>query len=77
MKNNDSNIYDAKKSVKAHIKFFQALLRHLNGADEILKGRAMWASWCLHQYINTHFIPDIERTMRENKDRQDGQINEN
>ncbi len=64
----NQNVYEAKQSVKAHIKFFEALLSHLNGNDEVLKARAMWASWCLHRYINDRFIPDIEKAMRENKD---------
>ncbi len=66
MNKDDTNLYEAKQSVKAHIKFFEALLKHLNGSDQILKGRAMWASWCLHRYINDGLIPDIEKGMREN-----------
>lgn len=63
----DQNVYEAKQSVKAHIKFFEALLKHLNGSDPVLKGRAMWASWCLHRYINDGLISDIEKAIRENK----------
>ena len=66
MNKENKNVYEAKQSVKAHIKFFEALLKHLNGNDEVLKGRAMWASWCLHRYINDSFIPDIEKSMLEN-----------
>lgn len=65
MNKDDSNLYEAKQSVKAHIKFFEALLKHLNGSDQVLKGRAMWASWVLHRYINDGLIPDMEKAMRE------------
>ena len=61
----NKNVYEAKQSVKAHIKFFEALLKHLNGNDKVLKGRAMWASWCLHRYINDGLVPDMENAMRE------------
>lgn len=63
----NNNVYEAKLSVKAHIKFFEALLKHLNGNDEALKARAMWASWVLHRYINDSFVPDIEKAMRDNR----------
>lgn len=60
------NICEAKKSIRSHIKFFEALMKHLNGNDDVLKSRAMWASWVLHRYINDGFIRDIEKAMREN-----------
>lgn len=62
----DENVYEAKQSVKAHIKFFESLLGHLNGKDHVLKGRAMWAAWCLHRYINDGLVFDIEKAMRDN-----------
>ncbi len=61
----DKNVQEAKQSLKSHIKFFEALLNHIKGGDEVLKGRAMWATWCLHRYINDGLINDIERAMRE------------
>lgn len=66
MSKEDANVYEAKKSLKAHIKFLEALLAHLNCNDPILKGRAMWASWCLHRYFNDGLVPDIEKAMKEN-----------
>lgn len=63
----ESNLYEAKRSLKAHIKFFESLIKHLNGHDKILKGRAMWASWCIHRYLNDGLIDDIEKLMMEAK----------
>lgn len=60
------NVLEAKKSVKAHISFFEALLKHLNGTDKVLRGRAVWASWCLHRYINDKMIGDIQDAMDNN-----------
>lgn len=65
MNREDNSVIEAKKSLKAHIKFFEALLKHLNGNDTILKGRAMWATWCLHRYLNDGLLVDIEKAMKE------------
>lgn len=65
MSEENKNVYEAKNSLKAHIKFFEALLKHVNGNDEVLKSRAMWATWCLHRYINDGLMVDIEMAMRE------------
>ena len=59
------NVYDAKKCLKAHIKFFESLLSHISGTDEVLKGRAMWASWCLNNYMNEQLAKDIEGAMKQ------------
>jgi hypothetical protein len=61
----NKNVYEAKPSLKAHIKLFESLLKHLNGNDESLKARAMWVTWCLPQYINDKLMLDIERAMIE------------
>jgi hypothetical protein len=61
----DKNVFEAKQSLKAHIKFFEALVKHINGNDNVLKNRAMWATWCLHRYINDGLMVDIETAMRE------------
>lgn len=61
------NILEAKRSVKAHIQFFETLLKHLNGTDKVLRARATWAAWCLHRYMNDHFINDIEKAMEQNR----------
>lgn len=60
----DDNVKDAKDSLKSHIKFFESLLKHLNGTDELMKGRAMWTAWCLHRYINDRLIGEIEKAMQ-------------
>ena len=65
MSEENKNVYEAKQSLKAHIKFFEALLKHVNGTDEVLKARAMWATWCLHRYINDGLMVDIEKAMKE------------
>lgn len=61
----DKNVYEAKQSLKSHIKFFEALLNHIKGNDPVLKGRAMWATWCLHRYINDGLVKDIEMAMQQ------------
>lgn len=61
----NKNIHEAKQSLKAHIKFFEALLGHIKGNDQVLQARAMWATWCLHRYINDGLIADIERAMQQ------------
>ncbi len=66
----DQSVIEAKKSIKHHIKFFESLLKHLNGDDLILKGRSMWAAWCLHRYINDGLITDMEKAMKENSNKE-------
>jgi hypothetical protein len=44
----------------------QTLVKHLNGPDKLLRGRAMWASWCLHRYFNNQFIKDIQNAIEQN-----------
>lgn len=64
MKEND-NVREAKKSLKSHIKFLESLLNHVRFGDELMRGRAMWASWCIHRYLNDGLITDIEKAMKE------------
>lgn len=59
------NITEAKKSLKHHIKFFDSLLLHIRRGEEPHLSRAMWATWCLHRYINDGLIKDIEKAMQE------------
>jgi hypothetical protein len=59
-------VLEAKKSVKAHISFFESILAHLKGHDKVLRTRAVWAAWCLHRYINDHLINDINHVMAAN-----------
>ncbi len=68
------NILEAKRSVKAHIAFFEALLKHLKGTDKVLRARAVWASWCLHRYINDKMIGDIQDAMEKNAPKEDANV---
>lgn len=61
-----NTVLEAKKSVKAHIQFFESLLKHLNGTDKALRSRAVWAAWCLHRYINDRLINEIQMVMEQN-----------
>lgn len=67
MNKDEQNVYEAKQSLKYHIKFFEALLKHLNGNDPVQKARAMWTSWCLHRYMNDGLMSDIEQAIKDNK----------
>lgn len=60
----NENIKEAKNSLKAHIKFFQALLSHIRSEQEPFMSRAMWATWCLHRYINDKLMTDIEEAIK-------------
>ena len=62
------NITEAKKSLKHNVKFFQSLLAHIKKGEEPFMSRSMWATWCLHRYINDQLVHDIEKAMRENKE---------
>lgn len=57
-------VLEAKKSLKCHINFFEQLLKHLKGTDKVLRNRAVWATWCLHRYINDHLIGDINEAVK-------------
>ena len=61
----NENITEAKKSLKYHIKFFESLLAHIRKGEEPQLSRAMWATYCLHRYINDGLINDIEKAMKE------------
>lgn len=63
MMKEEDNVVQAKKSLKSHIKFLESLLSHINGSDIEMKGRAMWATWCIHRYLNDGLIKDIEASM--------------
>lgn len=63
MKEDYKNVLEAKRSLKDHITFMETLLKHLNGTDKVLRGRAVWASWCLHRYFHEKLIKDIKDAM--------------
>lgn len=60
------NITEAKESIKYHIKFFESLLDNIRRGKEPHMGHAMWATWCLHRYIEDRLIEDIEKAIKEN-----------
>jgi hypothetical protein len=62
-----SNEQDAKMALNSHIKFLESLKRHINSKDEVMKGRAMWASWCVHRYFNEGLIKDIQEAICNDK----------
>jgi hypothetical protein len=61
-----NTILEAKRSIKAHISFFEELLKHLNGPNKALRSRAVWATWCLHRYINDKLIGEIQTAIEQN-----------
>lgn len=67
MKKEYENILEAKRSIKAHIQFFESLLNHLNGTDKALRGRACFASYCLHRYMNDQFMNDLQNAIEKSK----------
>jgi hypothetical protein len=58
------NITEAKKSLKHHIKFFESLKEHIRRGQEPMLSRSMWATWCLHRYIQDRLVGDIEEAMK-------------
>lgn len=62
------NIKEAKKSLKHHIKFFESLLTHIRRGEEPMLSRSIWATWCLHRYIQDRLIGDIEHAMKEHSE---------
>jgi len=67
MKEDDNNVYEAKKALKAHIKFFESCLKHLNSNNEQFKCKSMWVAWALHRYLNDGLIADIEKAMLDSR----------
>lgn len=59
-------VLEAKKSTKAHIAFFESLLKHLNGTDKTLRARAVYAAWCLHRYINDRLMSELQAVIEAN-----------
>lgn len=54
-------IKEAKKSVKFHLTFLEALLVHLKQKKEPALSHAVITSWCLHEYIHTKLKDDIKK----------------
>lgn len=68
------NVLEAKRSVKAHIEFLESLLKHLNGTDKLLRGRACWAAWCIHRYFNDRLIGDIQNAIEVNSPKEGANV---
>jgi hypothetical protein len=60
------NITEAKMSLKHHVKFFESLLKHIRKGEEPMLSRSMWATWCLHRYIEDRLMDDIKKVIYEN-----------
>lgn len=60
----------AGKTMRSHIKFIESLITHIRGNDEVMKARAMWASWCIHRYMNEGLIKDIEDEMTKKREKE-------
>jgi hypothetical protein len=58
------NIQEAKKSLKAHIKFLKSLNDHIAKAEEPFLSRSMFAAWCIDKYLNEQLKNDIEEAMK-------------
>lgn len=61
-------IKDAKKSLRAHIKFLNSLKDHIIKAKEPFLSRSMFAAYCIDKYMNEHLKNDIEKCMELNKE---------
>lgn len=55
--------YEAKQSLKDHIRFIQSLIKHLTGKDETSKAKAVWTAYCLHNYLENGLISDVEKAI--------------
>jgi hypothetical protein len=68
------NVLEAKRSIKHHIEFLEILLKHLNGTDKLLRGRACWAAWCLHRYFNDQLMNDIQNAIEVNSPKEGANV---
>lgn len=60
-----NNILEAKRSLKAHIKFMQTLVDNLNGPNKLARGKAMFAAWVIHRFFNERFMNELEQAVKE------------
>lgn len=65
------NVLEAKRSLKHNINFLETMLKHLNGTDKIFRARAVWASWCIHRYINDRLMIDVQEALLKNMPQKD------
>jgi hypothetical protein len=72
-------VLEAKRSVKAHIAFFESILEHLKGPNKQMREHGVYAAWALHRYINDRLmdeIKQIKQMMMENAQKQPNCQNE-
>jgi len=62
------NILEAKKSIKYQIKFLESLLDSLKDPSKVIRNRALFATYCIHRYLNDKFVLDVEEAMKEAED---------
>lgn len=63
---NEQAIIEAKRSLKADIKFLESLLNHIKRGEEPMLSRAGWTSWVLHNYISHNLMEDVLEAMGKN-----------
>lgn len=59
-----TNILEAKRSLKSHLKFMQNLLDLLNGHDRHSRGGALLAAWCIDRYLSEKFMLEIQEELK-------------
>lgn len=65
--NKNEHIKEAKKSLKAHIKFLESLQTHIKRGEEPMLSRAMFTTYCIHRYLNDELMNDVEMVMKKNQ----------
>jgi hypothetical protein len=58
-------VIEARRTMKAHIQFLEALLKHLKGHDKNLRTKAVITAWCLHRYFTNSLMKEVEAVLRE------------
>ena len=65
MSNDSDIIRDAKKSIKHHIKFLESLKQNISFGSDEMKHKAIWATYCLHRYMNDKLMDDIQAAIKQ------------
>jgi len=68
MSREDASIVEAKKSLKHHIKFLEAMKFHLGGTDLKMKHNAAWVAWCLNNYMQGQLMRDVEQAIKQRQE---------
>lgn len=67
------NILQAKRRTKFHIAFLEGILSNLKSNNKVFKTRALFAAWCMDNYIRNNLISDVEEAIKLNASIQDEQ----